>query len=216
MKIIIEKLEIPFKQSFSHASAKRQMTEAVIVKAESESGLIGYGEGCPRYYVTNETIETAYSFFDKHKVDFAEIKSLEQLKQWACQNQSLINKNPAAYCAVELSLLDLFAKQKQHSVELLLSLPQLSGTFQYTAVLGAEGLTDFTKQLQRYCNIGFNDYKIKISGDLEKDKKKVDALRELGSGIRVRLDANNLWNDAEQVVSYIEALNYSFLLSKSR
>ncbi|WP_419903236.1 hypothetical protein [Kiloniella sp.] len=61
--ITIEEIEIPFKQSFSHASATRKVTEAVLVKAHSKQGHTGYGEGCPRKYVTGETTASVQQFF---------------------------------------------------------------------------------------------------------------------------------------------------------
>ena len=45
MKLTFQQLKIPFKHSFSHASATRMETEAVIVKAVSSAGVTGFGEG---------------------------------------------------------------------------------------------------------------------------------------------------------------------------
>ena len=206
----IQELNLPFKQAFSHASATRNATEAVLVTAESENGITGYGEGCPRSYVTGETTETAVRFFNSYRDSITHIQSLSDLQTWVDTHREEINDNPAAWCAIELALLDVLAKEAGKSVESLLALPELSGTFQYTAVLGASGLDAYQKQLQQYVHVGFQDYKIKVSGMLEEDQQKIDALRALGADVRVRLDANNLWKDAEQVISAIKALDYPF------
>ena len=60
----IRKLEIPFKVSFKHASAERSATESILVTAVSDCGQTGYGEGCPRSYVTDESIDSAIAFFE--------------------------------------------------------------------------------------------------------------------------------------------------------
>ena len=63
-------LEIPFRQVFTHASATRSKTEAVLVRAESARGLVGMGEGCPRQYVTGETVASAQEFFRSHRAEW--------------------------------------------------------------------------------------------------------------------------------------------------
>jgi L-alanine-DL-glutamate epimerase-like enolase superfamily enzyme len=209
-EISIEELKIPFKQVFSHASAARKMTEAVLVKAESEGGLIGYGEGCPRSYVTGENTQTANRFFAEKKTEIVNIINVDGIKKYVQVNDVFINKNPAAWCAIELALFDLLGKENNQSMESLLCVPELSGIFQYTAVLGFTELESYKKQLQQYAHTGFTDYKIKVSGELDKDKQKIDALRELEAETRVRLDANNLWEVAEQAIDYIKALDYPF------
>lgn len=208
--LTMEELKIPFKQAFSHASATRKITQAVLVRAQSENGLIAYGEGCPRSYVTSETTATAQQFFEKHKADIVRLESLDDLSQWLQSNQQTIDHNPTAWCAIELALLDSLAKETQQSVESLLSLPELSATFQYTAVLGADEMDSFKRQLQDYLNNGFKDYKIKVSGDLTEDKQKIDIFRQLGVTIQLRLDANNIWQTTEQAIDYISTMGYPF------
>ena len=65
--ITAEPLAIPFKVAFRHASAERFTTQSVWVEARSRDGNVGYGEGCPREYVTAESIETAQKFVAAHR-----------------------------------------------------------------------------------------------------------------------------------------------------
>ncbi|TXI20604.1 MAG: hypothetical protein E6Q62_01155 [Nitrosomonas sp.] len=206
----MECLQIPFKQSFSHAAASRQTTETVIVKAVSQNGLAAYGEGCPRYYVTGETIASALQFFDKIKQKLSTIHNLHDLKQWVNTHAMEIDQNAAAWCAIELALLDLLAKESHQSVEALLDLPELCGCFQYSAVLGTGNMAAYTQQLQRYLHRGFTDFKVKVCGDFAQDQDKIALLRDHAKPLSVRLDANNLWNDAEQASTYIKNLNFPF------
>ena len=208
--LTIEHLEIPFKIAFSHASATRVMTDSVLVSVSS-NGNVGYGESCPRSYVTNETYESVLVFFKKHKSSLlASILNLLTLKEWADINRDDIDLNPAAWCAIELAMLDLFAKEQNCSVEKLLQLPELSGDFSYTAVLGDSSISSFTKLLNQYDSMEFTDYKLKLSGELEHDKAKCDLVFNKIKNVRVRLDANNLWTEAEEVIKYIEALGHNF------
>jgi len=131
------KLKIPFKVSFKHSSADRNVTQSILVGAKSASGNIGLGEGCPREYVTLETVESAIVFFENHRKSLInKVDSLQSLKDWMEEHEQIIDRNPAAWCAIELALLDLLAKDNKQSIERLLGLRELDGTFQYTAVLG--------------------------------------------------------------------------------
>ena len=59
-------LKIPFKTEFKHHTASRKSTQTVIVVV-SDGDLKGYGEACPREYVTGESISTCFEFFEKLK-----------------------------------------------------------------------------------------------------------------------------------------------------
>ncbi len=208
--LTMERLEIPFKQSFSHASAIRKTTETVIVKAIDAKGAVAYGEGCPRQYVTGETINSALQFFERVSADVKAFRHLDDVAQWVESNAIDINANPAAWCAIELALLDLMACEAGRSVESSLGLPELSGIFQYSAVIGADDPTICAKQLQRYVQQGFTDFKIKVSGDFDRDKENIALLRDQTIPLTVRMDANNVWTDKAQAIEYIQALDYEF------
>ena len=207
----IRKLEIPFKVSFKHASAERSATESILVAAASDGGQTGYGEGCPRSYVTDESIDSAIAFFEKYKSSIQVLENLEGIRRWIAEHKGAIDINPAAWCAIELALLDLLGKEQGRSVEDLLSVPLLKGEFHYTAVLGACDYEAFMKQLQQYVHIGFSDFKVKISGKLEEDIEKVQALKKLDNKeTRIRLDANNLWETSTEATAYLKELDTDF------
>ena len=209
--IRIRELKIPFKLNFKHASAERSSTESIIVIAESFSNNIGFGEGCPRAYVTGETIKSCLDFFEKHKPSILQFHTLDGIKAWAEKNDKEIDHNPSAWCAIETALLDLLAKEQNRSIEDLLDLDQICNNFHYSAVLGEASYETFRAQLEQYVRMGFTDFKVKISGDLRIDKRKTDLLGTLdGKDLRVRLDANNIWNSTDEAIAFIRALEYTF------
>ncbi|MBX3308001.1 MAG: hypothetical protein KF751_18300 [Nitrospira sp.] len=203
----VQSLNIPFKHTFVHASAVRAMTEAVLVTVTNSDGIEGIGEGCPRRYVTGETIDSIRDFIETHREQCMTFRSVQDVKQWVAEHVSIIDQNPAAWCAVETACLDLFGKEAGLPIETLLGLPSLNGQFQYSAVLGTDNLQSFEKQLQRYRSVGFTDFKVKVTGRLQDDIDKLDRLHSSkDSKLRVRLDANNLWGGAERAWSYLKQL----------
>jgi L-alanine-DL-glutamate epimerase-like enolase superfamily enzyme len=204
-------LTIPFKTAFRHASAERAATQTLWVAARSE-GHIGYGEGCPREYVTAESLQSAGAFLAAYASEWcASIRDPMTLRSWSERHESEIERNPAAWAAVELALLDLMGQVRGKSVESVLGVPEIDGRFRYTAVLGDAPPAQFAAQLAHYLKAGFRDFKIKLSADAVRDRAKVRALIEAGvPGKKVRADANNLWPDAETAIKALEALDFSF------
>ena len=89
--LICHILKIPFKMSFKHHSAERNVTQTLIVVAETSSGVVGIGEGCPREYVTGENLKSCQDFLKTYANDVRRnIHSIEDLKSWVEQHQFLI------------------------------------------------------------------------------------------------------------------------------
>lgn len=206
---------MPFRVVFKHTTAARDATENVIVRISDDDGNVGHGEGCPRPYVTGETVESARAFLSEHGPVFGvEVRDLADLRRWTLDHRSIIDENPAAFCAIELATIDLFARQRSCSIEELLGLETLAGPFTYSAVLGDSGRFVFGLQVLRYRLGGLRDYKLKLSGDPKRDATKLRWFRgRLGRQVArsVRIDANNFWTDPETAARHLLALDYPYL-----
>jgi L-alanine-DL-glutamate epimerase-like enolase superfamily enzyme len=206
-------LHIPFKVSFRHASAERAETDSVWIDAIATDGTVGSGESCPRPYVTGETIDTVRAFTSRHESALrSSVNSVDALRAWVAEHQDDIDANPAAWCALELAVLDLLGKRQGVPVEALLSLPSLDGrTFSYTAVLGDASSDAFHAMAEQYRRVGFRDFKVKLSGDDERDRGKMTIFSGWpGESIRVRADANNLWKNADEAIAGLRRLDHPF------
>ena len=205
----LESMDIPFKVAFRHSSASRDKTETAWVTASSNMAT-GYGESCPRSYVTGEDMSSVKTFFEQYRDMLIEsIHDLDSLKKWITSHEVMIDQSPAAWCAIELALLDLLAKENQCTVEQLLGLPALQGEFTYTAVLGDSTIETYIQQVQQYASLGLKDYKIKTTDDLALNKEKITAIQTYIPDARIRLDANNLWDDAAQAIEHLTPISNS-------
>jgi pimeloyl-ACP methyl ester carboxylesterase len=116
-----------------------------------------------------------------------------------------------------MAFLDLFARERNCSVEALLGLGALPRRGRYTAVLGDEKEWKFTHLVDHCLVRGFSDFKIKLNGNLKKDQTKLAILKERCdqqgvSGVRIRLDANNLWKGrCADAVEHLKALDGPFV-----
>lgn len=212
IRIDTQPLSVKLKSTFRHAGAERKVGDSVWVRAR-RAALVGFGEGCPRSYSagddTQSSVQWVRDIFCNQALPF---HNLDGLTSWVKTNTSLIDRYPSAWCALEMALLDLFAREQGRSVEALLSLPDFRRRGVYTAVLGDDNTWKYTTIVDQYLVLGFSDFKIKLSGSLERDRKKIDILNDLAhqhgiSAPRIRLDANNLWKDrVAEAGSYLRAL----------
>jgi L-Ala-D/L-Glu epimerase / N-acetyl-D-glutamate racemase len=205
-------LGIRFKTAFRHAAAERTATETAWIDVVASDGAVGSGESCPRSYVTGETIATARAFASRHEASLRRsIIDIETLQAWMTDHEEDIDANPAAWCALELALLDLIGKHNGVTVETLLSVrPLADAVFRYTAVLGDAPATAFHAMAERYREVGFRDFKIKLSGSVERDREKMAVFDKWTESVRLRADANNLWPAADDAIDALRRVNYAF------
>jgi L-alanine-DL-glutamate epimerase-like enolase superfamily enzyme len=196
MKVRFASFPFPFRTRFEHAAASRDRAENVIVIAEDGAGRIGLGEGCPREYVTGETVQTALAALARWQRDGADaIDDLKGLEAWMRAHTAEIDRNPSAFAAIELALLDAFARRSERTLEQSLGIPG-AAEIRTSAVYGTRSTAKFLAQMALYTLNGMSaDAKLKLIGDPRIDRARARILSGLG---RVRLDANNLWPSAEE------------------
>jgi len=208
-ELTIYHIEIPFKRPFAHALAEHTRSDSVVVKVALENGLTGFGEGCPRSYVTGETPERAFSAIQAskekllafHPADFAE--ALEFLRSFKLTSEKMdprSRNNNAARCALELALLEVSSKYFQKSFAEILEdiLPQDAlqspAPVRYSAVISTgsfpeQFITGLATRLY-----GFKQIKVKVE-DPEKSAGKLRLLRGiLGKKKELRIDANRAFS----------------------
>lgn len=208
-------LKVKLKTTFRHAGASRKEGESVWVKAE-RNGLAGFGEGCPRSYVSGDDLDSSMQWLQERSSNGEwRFHTFEDLKKWVEKSPDTIDEYPSAWCAVEMAFLDLFARERGCSVETLLGLDNCQRRGRYTAVLGDEKEWKFIHLVDHYLVRGFTDFKVKLKGNLKKDQDKLAILKarceQQGvSDVRIRLDANNLWHGrCGDAVAHLKAFDGS-------
>ena len=198
VRLGLANVPVPFRAAFSHASATRRRAENLLVRVEDSEGRVGLGEGCPRAYVTGETSDAAAASVARWRPALLRIDGVDSLRAWLEDMREEIDRAPSAACAVELALLDLFARQAGTPVEDLLGRPRLERPLAVTAVYGNTPTPVFLMQHVRFAAAGMADSKLKLSGRGDRDGRRAARLARHG---RVRLDANNLWPDAASALA---------------
>jgi L-alanine-DL-glutamate epimerase-like enolase superfamily enzyme len=209
MKVVeawIQGLSIPLTHRFRHALAARSESDSVMVKVVSDAGIVGYGEGVPRAYVTGETQAACMAHI--RDVLLPRVMGMEfgdvPIEQLLVSVSGMLPEGvwdgkvawQAARAAVELALLDCVLKSRQTS--LAAALPPMRGEVVYSAVIGM-GDVEATTRLARWCRAeGFTAVKLKV-GSFE-DVGLVGLVRDLvGPDMSLRLDANGAFELGEAI-----------------
>jgi L-alanine-DL-glutamate epimerase-like enolase superfamily enzyme len=221
LQIHIYDLKIPFRNSFSHTSATRNRTQTIIIKV-TDGNLTGYGESCPREYVTGESIDSATNFFRSIKEGLlASVNSFEDLNTFQLLHTIRISENFAAWCAIELAFLDFFGRKEGRTLEDLFDVNSTFKPTSYSAVIGDKSFEGFAKDVDSYNQFGFKDFKLKLSGKTQDDYRKLTYLKEMIPEATVRVDANNLWKNLNEVTEFVNNVPHELsgieepLISKS-
>lgn len=205
LKIRYGRFESAMRFQFKHAAATRKSTENVIVCLTGADGVSGYGEGCPREYVTGETEDSVQAFLQEYGPQFVQqVCNLEDIRAWMVVNAEIIDQNPAAFCAMEMAAIDLMSRSDLVSAEKYLGYSDPHQDMRFTAVLGDSSTFKTRLMVTAYRAYGFVDFKVKLSGHLQRDQQR---LAVLPANARIRVDANNVWQDASQVVDYVRQLS---------
>ena len=206
----ISKTPIPFKKPFKHTAKTRVETESIFIKVSDEKGLNGFGESCPRSYVTQESASSVENSITSFLKDRKAPTSIEEVISWKNEFYQTFSKQYAAWCAIELAILDLLAKQDKKSIFEFLNCG-LIPTPQYSAIIGIDSLSGFLWKVLQYKLYGMKQFKIKISGDFSYDRWRMKVLNLFGlKKDQVRIDANNYFSNKQSAIDYIKQLSNYF------
>ena len=198
-KIHLYLLQIQLCMPIKHYLAERTHSENLVVKVVTDSGVVGFGEGIARQYVTGEVMESSLRFLQDHLLPQLNgfhpsgppdlIEALAELLSEDNRAQA-----PAACCALELAILDAAGKTWSQSVAQM-----LGGGDQpliYSAVIPMMSPPSFHRLLHLIRDMEMSFVKIKVGN--ERDTEVLSLAREiLGHEVDLRVDANGAWSSEE-------------------
>jgi len=214
-------VRIPLRGPIRHSSHERTTTDNVLVRCVLEDGTEGYGEGVPREYVTGETIDTALDLLGRADLngqwqtpsDFGRVVAqAERIRLPEVPGDDRQCQGNAARCALELALLDAYARRFGEPLSRVTSLVapdhyQPREWVRYSAVLTSIK-TPYKLRVMGWAlwAYGFRQVKLKVGIPGQDDPARLGYLRSwLGRKIDVRVDANEAWV-REEAVDRIRAL----------
>jgi L-Ala-D/L-Glu epimerase len=195
---------LPFRFSFGHSLATRRSSENVFVRVTLDDGSVGHGEGVPRDYVTGETVDSALKALAEQLAPAVlgrDVHAAEDVRGLLQTVGADMRTNLAAYCALELAVLDAFGQHFGCSVSHWLSQAPAERV-RYDAIIPFSGVPQLAVLGSLVRALGFANAKVKVGRDVERDASKLSVLRRvLGPRLDIRVDANCAWTADEAVAA---------------
>ena len=211
-KLALNELQIPLKFQFSQANnAGTRSSHSAILEVYTVSGVIGYGEACPRLYVTGESMKSMAEDIQMISpyIHAASISSVNEIREVLGKVESLGVGN-STICALELALLDALSREEQKKIGELLEINEgeLPKKLAYSLILPLVKPKSMAKLLNVLKYADFSRIKLKIDQDQQKTFQNIQLIRAcFGENMPIRVDINGGWTLEEAQQNIPELLN---------
>lgn len=201
-------LAIPFRFAFAHHLAERRASRPQVVRVRLSDGSVGYGEALPRPYLTGEderSVQAALAGPMAAQVLGRSADGLDAAAEWiaSAAARAACEQAPAAFCGLELALLDAAGRSEGRAVGAWLG--ETHGTDEPpAAVVGFMPRTALRFYLAEVGRRGARTVKVKVGRDDDVDRVAL-VRRTLGDAIALVVDANAAWT-ADEAGARIRAL----------
>ncbi len=210
-------VRIPLKHKVRHASHSREETDSLVVRCELDNGIVGWGEGLPRPYVTGETIDNVWSLLAESDLARQLAEPFENLSQAiALLERFKLNVagcvcpfvergcfGNSARCAIELAVLDAAARTEgvplSRVTELVpetMAIRESKTQARYGAAITTMSRWKTAVRAWKIRLYGFQQTKVKVGVDGIDDAELLRQIRRIlpANRIDIRLDANEAWS----------------------
>ncbi len=198
-------ISLPMKKPVKMAGETVSRADNILVRIESDNGLIGWGEAAAAPTMTGETVASMMTAV-AHMAPGLLRCPADDFTGAAAVMDALMYGNTGAKAAIEIALHDLVGRATGRPLHLMLGgkrrerLPLLT-------VIGSDDADSDLRDAQDRRRAGFAIYKVKVGvGTPEADAARTrDVCAVLDRDCLISADANQGWN-AEQGVRYVRAV----------
>lgn len=206
-KVLFREVNIPLRFQFAQSNNRAShSSSSAIVELHTTEGLVGFGEACPRMYVTGESMQSLEKDLQGISPQLADLR-LERMEDWQRQlaDWRRLGVGPSALCALELAGIDLLCQFHQQSLAQQFELSDVGTPIRYSQVIPMFKPTKMAKLLERIQHLQPASLKLKASDELEDNLENIRLLRAcFGEEVSIRLDVNAGWT-LENAMAFIPA-----------
>ena len=204
----VDTLELPRDGPFVIASSALASNPCDLVRVETDEGLTGFGEACPAYEFTGDTLWSVQDVIGEYLGpsvigrDPFDIEAI--VRRW--ERELFTVDNQAAQAALEMALWDLQGKALGQPLCDLLGGRTRDGLVE-EVTWGWDAPDALAEKTRRMRAEGVTAFKVKAGDAPERDEQRVAAVREAaGPDARITVDVNQGWWDARTAIRGIRLL----------
>jgi muconate cycloisomerase len=198
-------VSLPMKKPVIMAGEEVTRADNVLVRVESDTGVVGWGEAASAPTMTGETVESMMAAIH-YLVPVVEGRAAEDIAGTLTAMTNRMYANNAAKAAIEIALHDLVGRATGQPVHALLG-GKLRDRMAILGVIGTGELASDLREAENKLAAGFAAFKIKVGID----RPLVDAERTrricqiLGRDALISSDANQGFSP-DEAIQYVRAV----------
>jgi L-alanine-DL-glutamate epimerase-like enolase superfamily enzyme len=199
-------IEMPWKHPFRIATALYTTQPYVIIKLYTDFDVVGYGEACPCYEFTGETIGTVMSILKDRIFPSIRGEDAFNIEVLTSKMDEATVGNASAKGAVDMAVYDVIGKTLNQPVYNVLG-GRVRDEVLYSGGASITTAEETVEACVRDVSKGIRELKIKVGEDPTKDAEKIRRVREaVGPGVQIRVDANQGWITPHRAIKAIRLM----------
>lgn len=196
--------QIPLRTPFKTALRTVDCVHDLLVRVETDTGAVGYGEAPPTAVITGETLGSLHTAVEEFIAPALRGMEVEDLDAVMTKLDRCLVRNTSAKAAVDMALYDLFAQSCGKPLYKVLG--GARNTIETDLTISVNPVPVMVADAKAAVEEGFKVLKIKVGKEGLADIPRLKAIREaVGPEVSLRVDANQGWT-AKQAVRIITAL----------
>ena len=202
-------VSLPMKKPVQMSGETVARADNVLVRIQSEDGVVGWGEAASAPTMTGETVAGMMAAV-AHMAPVLLKRPADDFAGAAAAMDARIYGNSGAKAAIEIALHDLVGRATNRPVHALLG-AKLRSRMPLLAVVGSPDIAADVREAQERFAAGYRAFKIKVGlgsalADAERTRSICMALKSTGEGCLVSADANQGFAVAD-ALQYLRALD---------
>ncbi len=191
--VSISGIKLPLIRPFIVSYTTYYDMPTIIVKIETDTGLVGYGEATPDEHVTGETWESTYAVLHKKLAPAVLGADPFQIERIHEQMNAAIYGAPSAKAAIDIACYDLMGKASGQPVYNLLG-GKYHDSLDVPFVISILAPDEMARQAAEAVEAGYKTIKVKVGTNAALDVERIRAVRQaIGKDVLMRVDANQGW-----------------------
>ena len=215
-------VSLPLTKPIKMAGVELRTADNVLVRLETDKGIVGWGEAASAPSMTGETVESMTAairylapYFEGAEIRYSapSVKgaALDDLDGLAERSDRALYGNNAAKSAIEIALHDALGKATDKPAYELLGGKRRDRVPMLRMIAASDPAADIA-EARRCKSEGYVAFKVKVgTGDPKRDAERTrQVCDELGRDVLVCSDANQGWS-VDEAIAYVRALEGSGL-----
>lgn len=191
-------ISVPLRTPFKTALRTVNSIEDIIIKIETDTGHVGYGEVPPTGVITGDTTEAIIGAIEGHIKKAIVGMDIEDLEAIMLKLDKSLVGNTSAKAGIDIAIYDLFGQLYNAPVYKLLGGYRKEIITDIT--ISVNDPEEMARDSMEAINRGYKTLKIKVGKDSNKDIERMNAIRKaVGYNVDLRIDANQGWKPKEAI-----------------